>query len=176
MSPTVARYTKRVFRPAPEGLHAAVCVDVIDHGMKPSPWGEMPVVELRWQIEELNPDNNKRYLVMQRYRLSLHEKARLRHHVEGWRGKKLTQAEAERGVILENLIGVGCQLQIVHNTVRDGETYANVQAIVPLSKGTARLTPLDYVRMPDRDDAAPAAEAGEDTADTTEDAEEEFPF
>lgn len=174
---TIARYTKREFRPAPEGLHAAVCVDVIEHKKQPTPWGPTDIAEMRWQIEEINPDNNKRYLVIQRYRLRLHEKARLRQHLESWRGKKLTPKDLEEGVNLDNLIGVNCQLQVVHNTVKDGETYANVQAIVPPPKGVPRLRPLDYVRVKDRAVAAPADEArGGDAAEANEEPEEEFPF
>jgi hypothetical protein len=73
MNPIIARDTKRDFKPAPEGLHAAVLVDVIDLGIQPSAWGPARKVELRFQVEEVNPDNQKRFLVIQRYRLSLHE-------------------------------------------------------------------------------------------------------
>jgi hypothetical protein len=176
MSPIIARDTKREFRPAPEGLHNAVCVDVVDHGMQATPWGRSHKVEARWQIEEINSDNGKRFLVCQRYTLSLHEKARLRHHLEGWRGKKFTSREVEEGVVLDNLVGVACQLQIVHNTVRDGETYANVQAILPLSKGMSRLKPVDYVRVQDRDEASNATNEDRQATEADDENDEEFPF
>ena len=172
----IARGTKREFRPAPQGLHDAVCVDVIDRGMQSTAWGRTHKVELRWQIEAVNPDNAKRFLVTEWYTLSLHEKANLRHHLEGWRGIKFTQKEVKEGADLERLFGAGCQLQIVHNLGKDGETYANVQTVLPLKKGTARLAPLDYVRVRDRDEQVAAA-AGERTGEAADAEEEEvFPF
>jgi hypothetical protein len=173
MSPIIASDTRREFRPAPEGLHNAVCIDVIDRGLQTTPWGPAHKVELRWQIDELNPDNQKRYLVSQRYTLSLNEKATLRHHLEAWRGKTLT-AEDLKGFDLEKLIGFGCQLQVVHRTISDGATFANVQTIVPLAKGMPRLAPLDYVRAKDRGERG-AGQAEEQMPEDSNESDENFP-
>jgi hypothetical protein len=146
------------FTPAPEGLHSAVCVDVVDLGMQPNKFNpEKPQhkVRLVWQIEETDPENNKRFIVSQMYTLSLHEKASLRKDLEGWRAKKFT-ADEGKGFDLEKLLGVPCQVQIIHNVSEtNGKTYANVQAIVPLGKGMARLA-VDgtYTRVCDRPDDA----------------------
>jgi hypothetical protein len=143
------------FTPAPEGLHSAVCVDVVDLGMQPNKFNpEKPQhkVRLVWQIEETDPENNKRFIVSQMYTLSLHEKASLRKDLEGWRAKKFT-AEEGKGFDLEKLLGVPCQVQIIHNVSEtNGKTYANVQAIVPLGKGMQRLAPVEYTRVCDRKD------------------------
>ena len=169
MSPIIAR-GKRDFRPAPEGLHQAVLVDVIDLGEQPTPWGPAPKVEMRWQIKAINPDNNKRFQVRARYRLSLHEKAKLRQHLEGVRGKKFTLKDAHKGFDLEQLIGVNAQLHIVHNLGKDGGTYANIQNIVPLEKGVPLLKPLDYTRGQDQTgNGAAALEEADDTDSDDED-------
>ena len=150
MCPIIASDKSRDFKPAPEGLHNAVVVDVIDHGMQEGRFGRKHKVEIRWQIEEINPDNGKPFLAMRRYTLSLNSKATLRLHVEALRNSKKFTKKELAGFDLEELIGLGCQLQIVHNTTDDGRTFGNVQACVPLSKGMRRLKPVDYVRVQDR--------------------------
>ena len=61
--------------------------------------------------------------------------------------------EALKNFDLEQLIGDNCQVQIVHSTSDDGRTWANVKAIVPLSKGMSRLEiPADFTRKTDRMD------------------------
>ena len=56
-----------------------------------------------------------------------------------------------QGFDLESLLGQNCQLQVVHAPGRNGQTYANVQTIVPLMPGTPLLDPEDYVRVVDRE-------------------------
>lgn len=142
------------FKPAPEGLHSAVCVDVVDLGMMDNKFNpEKPQHKCRivWQIEQGDPENqDKRYIVSGMYTISLHEKARLRKDLEGWRARKFTAAELQ-GFDLEKLIGVPCQVQIIHNTNADGKTYGNVQTIVPLGRGMDKLIPdSNYTRVIDR--------------------------
>jgi hypothetical protein len=157
------------FTPAPEGLHSAVCVDVIDLGLQPNTFNpEKPQHKIRivWQIEETDPGNHdKRFLVSQMYTLSLHEKASLRKDLEGWRARKFS-AEESKGFDVEKLLGVPCQVQIIQNvSEKNGKTYANVQAIVPLGKGMEKLVPLDYVRVIDRKDGGSSASSHDDSDD-----------
>ena len=149
-----ARRPKTQFTPCPEGLHPAVCVDVVDLGIQKTTWGEKHQVELRWQIEDRNPATNKRFDVRKWYTLSLHEKASLRKDLECWRGRKFTDDEADE-FDLEKLLGANCQLQVIHTLGGEGTVYANVQAIVPQNKKMGALRPEDYIRQKDRD-AKPA--------------------
>lgn len=152
----IARDTRRAYTPPPEGLHQGVCVDWVDLGMVKTQYGEKHKVRAVWQIEEMyqDPDKKfppKRFTPMQTYTLSLNEKAKLRQHLEAWRGRKFTKDELD-GFDLETTIGANCQLQIVHNIGDDGTVYGNIQAIVPLGKGMTKLTvDGDYTRMRDRD-------------------------
>ncbi len=147
----IAKKKKIEYTPAPEGLHQAVCCDVVDLGLQPTLWGEKEKVQIRWQIEETNPDNgNKPFEVSKRFTLSLHEKANLRITLETWRGRKFSDEELE-GFDLEKLIGVNCQVQIMHNPKDGGGVYANVQAVVPAPKNATKLRVRDYVRKVDRD-------------------------
>jgi len=146
----IARETKTDYTPAPEGLHQAVCCDVVDLGMREGKWGPKHKVLVKWQLEAVN-EEGKRFTVAQSYTLSLHQKALLRQHLESWRSRRFTEQELE-GFDLENLISANCQVQIVHN-VKDGTTYGNVQAIVPLGKGMPKLAvSKDYIRTIDRKD------------------------
>jgi hypothetical protein len=148
----IARKPQSSFDPCPEGLHQAVCVDVVDLGMQTTPWGDKHKVELRWQAEEVNPKTGRRFELRKRYGLSLHEKAGLRKDLECWRGRKFTEQELE-GFDLEKLIAANCQLQVIHNISDEGKVYDNVQAIVPHNPKVAKIAPQDYVRQKDREKA-----------------------
>jgi hypothetical protein len=147
--PIVAKEPEGQFVAAPEGLHQAVCVDVIDLGQELNKFRDPPTmqpkVRIVWQIDEVNPESGRRFEVAEKYTLSLHEKAALRHHLEAWRGKAFTDQEL-KGFDLEVLKGVNCQLQIVHKLGSKGGTFANVQAIVPIGKNTSKIVPLNYER------------------------------
>jgi len=145
----IARRPESTFSPCPEGLHHAVCVDVIDLGVLQTTWGDKHKVRVVWQIEEENPDTGKRYEARKQYNLSLHEKATLRKDLEAWRGRKFNNDELE-GFDLEKLLGINCQIQIVHDITEDATIYANVQAVVPAPKNVVALLPGGYVRQKDR--------------------------
>jgi hypothetical protein len=165
--PIIATATQsKTFTPAPEGTHQAVCVDVIDLGMKETTWqGKLKVqhkIDLVWQIAEAR-DDGKPYQVYKRYTLSLNEKASLRHDLESWRGKPFTIDE-EHGFDVETVIGANCLVNIQHRTVAD-KTYANVVSVMPLIKGMAKIGPLDYKRP----ELKATAEPADDDAPVTED-------
>ena len=156
----------RTFTPAPQGLHQAVCVDVIDMGVLEVTYGgktkKQRKIRLAWQIDE-DMDDGKPFLVQKRYTASLHEKATLRKELESWRGKPFTDDELA-AFDMERLLGVNCQLNIQH-TVKGGETYANVVSIVPLGKNMPKIDGRDYVRMQDREGYVEAQHEDELTAE-----------
>lgn len=147
--PIIARKPESTFTPPPEGLHHAVCVDVVDLGVLQTNWGDRHKVRIVWQIEEVNQETNRRFEVRKQYNLSLHEKATLRKDLESWRGRKFTEQELS-GFDLEKLITVNAQLQVVHDISEDATIWANVQAVVPGPKNVPRLASLEYVRQKDR--------------------------
>ncbi len=147
--PIYARRPASTFQPCPEGLHHAVCVDVVDLGIVASMYGDKHKVRIVWQIEEQN-DKLRRFTARKQYNLSLHEKATLRKDLEAWRGRKFTEAELDE-FDLEKLITANCQIQVVHSLSDEGSVFANVQAVVPAPKNVAKLLPLEYTREQDRD-------------------------
>lgn len=166
--PIIVKDTGGAFTPAPEGLHQAVCVDVVDKGIQETQWGPKQQIKLVWQVEAVDPETEFRFQVHQTYTSSLNEKAKLRQHLEAWRGKKF-KVEELKGFDVEKLIGVNCQLQIVHNLADAGRVWANVQAIVPLGKGMVKMRPEDYVRLKDR-----AKQENGETAEVADDSDVPF--
>jgi hypothetical protein len=146
----VARRPQKSYAAAPEGLHIAVCVDVVNLGIVAGAYGAKHKVRLVWQLDAIDEEHGRRFDVARVYTLSLHERAALRKDLESWRGKKFTELELDGGFDLEKLIGVGAQVQVTHDLSDDGTCYANVSTVVPPVKGAPRLTPLAYVRAKDR--------------------------
>lgn len=140
------------FTPAPEGTHNSVCVDVVDLGLLEVKWNAETKIQHKikivWQIEEDQADG-KPFHVSKRYTLSLHEKAALRKDLESWRGRSFTEEEL-KGFDVENVIGVACILNVVHNAT-SGTIYANVAAIMKLPKTMHPIKARDYVRVQDRE-------------------------
>lgn len=133
------------FEPAPEGLHHAVCVDVIYLGEQDTPYGIKEQTRFIWQIDVENEVTGNRYQVRQTYNLTMSEMSKLSQHLEGWRNKQFTEEERV-AFDVEKLIGVNCQLQLIHRTSKAGRVYANIQAVVPAPKGVTPMVPLDYER------------------------------
>ncbi len=167
--PVVASDNSRKFTPCPPGTHQAVLVDVIDHGLVAQEFGgevkKVHKVTLRWQVAEVDPETDKRFDVQKRYTLSLNEKATLRKDLEAWRGCPFTKDQL-RGFDLEQLLGVNCQLSVIHNPSKKDPTqvYANVQSIMALGRGMEPLEAEDYVRQQDRVVDEQPGEAEEDVA------------
>ena len=127
------------FEPLPEGVHIAVCYGLIDLGEQYSANFDTYAnkVLVLWQIpsETYEADGEQKpRTISKEYTMSLNSKAVLRKHLEAWRGKSFTDEELE-GFNLTNIIGVGCQLQIIHKTSGNGKPYANISAIMALPKG-----------------------------------------
>ena len=152
----IAKDTGKEWELPPEGLHPAVCCDVVDMGDVETEWGVRHKIDLRWQLDTLTSEG-KPHLVTRRFNLSLHEKSTLRPFLEAWRGKRFSAQELE-GFELERLLGVNCQLQVIYNPGAD-RTFANVHTAVPPAKGATKLTVNGYIRVCEREGLAESGEA-----------------
>lgn len=173
------------FEPAPPGPSAAVCIDVVDLGIVEGQFGAKHKLRVVWSLEKRMKSADrtrlgKPYIVQKTYTSSLHKKATLRVDLEAWRGKAFDDKVLSQGFDLENLVGKPAFVSIQH-AERDGMTFANVVAIMPLPKGMpAPIADPDYVRHQDRKDdgrtqrraAAPPMPHGDPAG---EDAPEEIP-
>lgn len=158
----IVRAPEPKFPTAPEGTFAAVCVDEIDLGKVKSTFGgeerERNMVRLVWQIDEtmddetadkFNMERGSRHIIKQDYTASLDEKAKLRKHLQSWRGRSFTPEELV-GFDLENVVGVAALLAIVHATGKKGGTFANVEAVMKPQKGMPTIKSEGYIRIKDR--------------------------
>lgn len=142
--PLLARETGGDFELVPEGVHNAVCTKIIDLGMQESTYNGVTSLKrkvlIEWEIDGEKRKDGEPFLVAARYTLSLGKNSQLRKVLQGWRGKAFTKEELA-GFDLEKVLGAPCQIQIVHNDASNGNTYANVENVMPLGKGVARPSP-----------------------------------
>jgi hypothetical protein len=142
---TASRNAKSDFEIAPAGNHLANCIKVIDLGTQPGS-DQFPKpkrkVKISWELcDETVAETGKPFIINQKYTLSLHENAALCKHLESWRGRPFTDAEAD-GFDIAKLLGQPCLLNVVHTRSGDN-TYANVAAISPVPKGLPRKEPVN---------------------------------
>ena len=155
--PLIAKASKKEYTPAPEGMWNAICVDAVDLGMVHNErYGKDEYkIQIRWILDEkeagVDPETGKQFMVLRKFTLSLGEKSHLRPFLQTWRGKKFTEEEL-MGFDVEKLVGVQCQVQIIHNVGDEGTVWANVQTVIKPSASAVKLRiPEDYIRVRDRD-------------------------
>lgn len=130
------------FTPAPEGIHPAVCVDVIDLGQETSEWqGEKKIrncLRITFEIEA-KMDDGKPFVIAKKFTASLHQKAKLAEFIGKWRGRPV---EPNESIDLGKLIGASCTLVISQNrNIETKKVYAGIDAI---SKPTKKLVPSGH--------------------------------
>ena len=129
------------FKPHPEGIHPAVCVDVIDLGLVETDWqGERRLVNkvrLVFETEQRN-EEGKNCIISKSFTASLHPKAKLSEFLGKWRGRPVLVGES---IDLAKLIGAWCTLVISHQQNAVGRTYASIDAI---SKATKKVVPSGH--------------------------------
>jgi hypothetical protein len=145
------------FEMIPAGTHQAVCYAVWDIGKQTVKWDnetkQQHKIIVSWEIKETMKTKGeyfgKRFVINNRYTLSLGNKAKLREHLISWRGQEFT-AEEEKSFDIEKLIGVNCYLSVTHNKSKDGsKTYANISAIMKLPPGIELMKPENGTEPPE---------------------------
>src|SRR5213592_4493216 len=133
--------TKPGRNPAPEGVHIGVVVDVIDRGVvHHDEFGSKPMVDVVWQLDEVDPDTRQRFLVSRRFNNSLNEKARLSPVVEALLGRAIEARERRPlGFDLETLLGKSCQVEVVHQSGKNGGIFARIEKCMRLARGMKPL-------------------------------------
>jgi hypothetical protein len=127
------------FKPHPEGIHPAVCVDVMDLGLVETEFqGQKKMVnkvKLVFESEQKTEDGKANCTVSKNFTASLHPKAKLAEFLGKWRGRPVNPGET---IDLAKLIGACCTLVISHQQNMSGKTYAAIDAV---SKPTKRVAP-----------------------------------
>jgi hypothetical protein len=131
------------FKRAPAGSHIAVCNLVADVGMQPGS-GQYPSPKrklyVRFEIpaERVEFEKDGKSIegpltIGSFYTASMNEKAMLRKHLEGWRGKSFTDDEAAQFDV-SKLLGKACMITVIEND-SGGKTYSNISGIGKMPKG-----------------------------------------
>ena len=136
--PITARENSKPRELIPQGLQDAICYLVVDLGTQVGNYGPKRQVMIGWEFPDNRieyEDGSKPMVKTVTLTLSLHEKANLRKLAEGWRGAKFTQDDLRKGFDISKMLGVNCQIQILHETKDSGTTYDNVAAVLPPKSG-----------------------------------------
>lgn len=131
----------------PAGTYVARCYSVVHLGHVTQKYmGEEKVVDLvrfTWELPtELKCFNQEKGMqpcaISKEMTLSLNEKSNLRQMLNAWRGKALSEKEAE-SFDLARLIGAPCMLNIIHQAGKANpeKVYERIAAVMPMMKGMA---------------------------------------
>lgn len=145
------------YTPAPEGLHQAVCVDVVDLGVVETNFGKKEMVRIVWELSA-EMEDGRPFIIGRRYTPSLHEKARLHKDLKAWRGRAFTTEELV-SFDLEKVIGAPCQILVQHEE-RDGTIYGNIAAITKAEPHIKLQPSGHYIRVKDRPEQASGSNGG----------------
>ena len=130
----IIKETATAFIAAPEGTHIARCFAVIELGTQlpgnPS-FAPARKVMLGFELpnETVVRDGVAKPLVIwKEYNASLSEKATLRKHLQGWRGRAFS-AEELQGFQLEKILGAPALITIIHKRSQSGSTRGDIETI-----------------------------------------------
>lgn len=149
------------FEMVTEGVHIGVVYSVVDLGHQEIDFqGTLKSkhqLRITWELPSERMSDGRPFVTGKTYSASLHEKANLRHDYEAMSGKPMTDTDIDN-FDPSSLIGLGCQIQIVH-VERNGKNYANINSIMALPKGMKAPKPenptLVYNIEEDLPDAMP---------------------
>lgn len=119
--------------PAPEGVHPAVCVDVINLGEEEEAFDNQKPRKVRklgfvWQVfpEDGSRDSAGRpFIIDAKVTASVNDGARLRLMLESWRGKPYSPDDL-KSIQPMKVKGQACLIEVYHS-VRLGNIYANIK-------------------------------------------------
>ena len=129
------------FKPHPEGIFPAVCVDVMDLGLVETDFQGVKKMVNKVKItfeSEAKTDDGKPCTVFRSFSASLHPKSNLSTFLSKWRGRPVAPGET---IGLDKLIGASCTLVISHQKNLAGKTYASIDAV---SKPTKKVAPSGH--------------------------------
>jgi hypothetical protein len=136
--------SSREFEIAPAGNHVAICYAMVDLGHQKTMYRNRDTgVEeeklqhkayIGWELCNEPMADGRPFMVSRQLTMSLHEKATMRAILESWRGRPFTDDELT-GFDLKNILGKPCMVNVVHNTAKNGKTYANIASVAAIPKG-----------------------------------------
>lgn len=151
---------------APAGTFVARCYKMIHIGTiqdeynGESRWVNKVLIEweLPTEMKVFSQEKGEQPIsVSKEFALSMHAKSTLRAFLTSWRGKGFTEEEAI-GFDVSRLVGVPCQLSIIHEPRKNnpGEFFAKISSVSALMKGfqaPAQVNPSFVFELDDFDQA-----------------------
>jgi hypothetical protein len=158
------------YDPVPEDTHMGICVGVIDlgtqHNFKFNKYErkcllsyELPETRTQFVVDGEEIDAPR--FISRRFTLSLGSNSHLRKFLRTWRGRDFTPEELE-GFVMKSLLGVAANVQVLHDSGKDGKVYANIDSCAKLLQGQVKPTPENDLTYFTFDDISTLAEV--DTA------------
>jgi hypothetical protein len=174
---------KSDFVQAPEGVHNAVCVDVVDLGMVSTSFGPKHQIRIVWELETLmppdkrNPQVQRPFMASKWYTASIGSKANLRKDLQSWRGKPFTEEELDKFDV-DNVLQKPCRLVIQEYDKQDGSKGTKVISIMKADPKVIIKPSGFYERVKDRNpqQGAPASHAGATPGDVAPPEDDNIPF
>jgi len=128
------------FKDVAEGQHEAVCYRIADLGTRENPKSGkmMRKCMISFEVVDEQDDEGKNLTISWFGTLSLYEQARMRKHLETWRGKAFNKEELD-GFDISKLLGVPCSLYVMKK-----DKYTNIESIMRWN-GTEKPTPTNDI-------------------------------
>ena len=130
------------FKQAPTGTHIARCIRLTDLGTQHGEYQGQPNVRnqvlVTWELCNEMMEEGKPFIVSHFYTNSLNEKATLRAHLEAWRGRQFTEAEAKKFDLM-NILGKPCMVTVVEND----KGKSKVASVSAMPKGMTAPEPVN---------------------------------
>lgn len=126
---------KRELHPA--GSFAALCVDLIDLGMRVQEYqGKTSASQSCVLVFGTGETDSKGFELFpfREFNVSMGTRSKLRAFLETWRGKAFSAEEAQ-GFALKALVGKPAMLTVAHATSKAGNDYSKLEVAAPMPKG-----------------------------------------
>jgi hypothetical protein len=139
MKISIPKYVPSTREAAPRGRYKGICVAIVDRGTMTGVYQGRPTigrkVQVTFELPEVgNSKTGNPLTVHQLYTASMHPKAKLRKDIENWKGKAMSDDEANE-FEFSWMLGRHCLVDVGQN-VKDDSVYATVERILPLAEGT----------------------------------------
>lgn len=162
---------KEFEKPTPDVPLQAVLVEVRDLGINKkfnkfqNKMEDVPEVQFKYEFAERDKEGFRKSII-ERFRFSLHEKAKLRARAKSLLGGK----EPPKNFDFDNLIGTNIQLvtELVQSHKDPAKYYSNITAVLKLTPG---MKPLSV-----KDDKAPVTTAARPVTEADPINNDDIPF
>lgn len=133
---------------APEGVHNAVCIHVVDLGTQevkdfkdPEKVNKVRKVQLAFQLVEEETESGENVVVYKMYTFTNSPKSNLMKDLKAWIGAKEV---ADGDFEMDSVLGKACSITIEHKTSEKG-TFANITNLAGLPKGVKTKKPSEPI-------------------------------